>query len=203
MLTEFRVGNCKADYVILNGTATVYEIKSERDTLSRLERQIAAYMKVFAKVNVIVGENHIDSVFNLVPKEVGVLKLSNRHQITTLQEGKNVPERTCPATIFEAIQLKEAKIILEDFGVEVRNVPNTRLYKELRARFIKLKPYEAQYGMVRTLKKTRNLVSLENLLNQLPPSLQTAALATSLRKQDYERLLRAINTPIHHAVMWA
>src|SRR3546814_5194136 len=31
MLNEFRAGSCKADLVILNGTATVYEIKSERD----------------------------------------------------------------------------------------------------------------------------------------------------------------------------
>lgn len=30
MLNEFRAGSSKADLVILNGTATVYEIKSER-----------------------------------------------------------------------------------------------------------------------------------------------------------------------------
>ncbi|MEI9986083.1 MAG: sce7726 family protein [Aliidongia sp.] len=36
MLNEFRAGSCKADLVILNGTATVYEIKSERDSLTRL-----------------------------------------------------------------------------------------------------------------------------------------------------------------------
>src|SRR5438128_1527304 len=37
MLNEFRVGECKADIAILNGTATVYEVKSERDSLARLE----------------------------------------------------------------------------------------------------------------------------------------------------------------------
>ena len=37
MLTEFRVGECKADVAILNGTATVYELKSERDSLKRLD----------------------------------------------------------------------------------------------------------------------------------------------------------------------
>jgi len=49
MINEFRVGDCKADVAILNGTATVYEVKSERDSLARLERQIAAYSTVFAK----------------------------------------------------------------------------------------------------------------------------------------------------------
>jgi hypothetical protein len=47
MLNEFRVGGCKADLAILNGTATVYEVKSERDSLARLQRQIAAYTTVF------------------------------------------------------------------------------------------------------------------------------------------------------------
>jgi hypothetical protein len=35
MLNEFRVGECKADIAIFNGTATVYEVKSERDSLTR------------------------------------------------------------------------------------------------------------------------------------------------------------------------
>src|SRR5262245_42464473 len=53
MLTEFRVGANKADVAILNGTSTVYEIKSERDSLKRLAAQLASYRMVFAKVNVI------------------------------------------------------------------------------------------------------------------------------------------------------
>src|SRR5581483_570090 len=59
MLNEFRVGQCKADLVILNGTSTVYEVKSERDSLARLERQIAAYRTVFARVYVIAAEKHV------------------------------------------------------------------------------------------------------------------------------------------------
>jgi hypothetical protein len=59
MLTEVRAGECKADLVILNGTATVYEIKSERDTLARLVNQIANYKRVFATINVIASEEHL------------------------------------------------------------------------------------------------------------------------------------------------
>ncbi|MGD0941573.1 MAG: sce7726 family protein [Terracidiphilus sp.] len=73
MINEFRVGDCKADVAILNGTATVYEVKSERDSLARLERQIAAYATVFAKVYVIASESHIHAVQNTVPDFVGIL----------------------------------------------------------------------------------------------------------------------------------
>src|SRR5690606_10514895 len=67
MLNEFRIGDCKADLVILNGTATVYEIKSERDSLVRLVKQVESYKRVFAKVNVITSEGHVDGVLDMVP----------------------------------------------------------------------------------------------------------------------------------------
>ena len=38
LLNEFRVGDCKADVVVINGTSNVYEIKSERDSLCRLKK---------------------------------------------------------------------------------------------------------------------------------------------------------------------
>ncbi|MCT7056937.1 sce7726 family protein, partial [Salmonella enterica] len=60
MLNEFRIGSCKADLIILNGTGTVYEIKSERDSLSRLHNQITNYRKAFGKIYVIAGSEHID-----------------------------------------------------------------------------------------------------------------------------------------------
>src|ERR1035441_9742350 len=82
MLNEFRVGQCKADLVILNGTSTVYEVKSERDSLSRLERQVAAYATVFAQVYVIAAEKHVDAVNASVPKDVGIMRLNSRRQIS-------------------------------------------------------------------------------------------------------------------------
>ena len=70
MLSEFRVGECKADIAILNGTTTVFEIKSERDLLMRFERQIDAYRRVFASVYVIAGENHVEAVLRAAPLDV-------------------------------------------------------------------------------------------------------------------------------------
>ena len=124
MLNEFRVGECKADLAILNGTATVYEVKSERDSLSRLERQVAAYAPVFARVYVIAGEKHVDAVMDSVPNDVGVLRLENRYRISTLREAANRPERTSPAAIFDSIRTPEARMILVSRGIHVPDVPN-------------------------------------------------------------------------------
>jgi hypothetical protein len=203
MLNEFRVGECKADIAILNGTATVYEIKSERDSLTRLERQITAYTTVFARVYVIAGENHVAAVMNSVPKEVGILRLNSRHQISTVREAADRPERTSPGAIFDSIRTVEARLILQSRGVSIPVVPNTELHSVLRELFIKLEPREAHAGMVQVLKKTRNLLQLADLVAQLPHSLQTAALSIPLRKLDHTRLVAAVNTRLEDAMAWA
>lgn len=203
MINEFRVGDCKADVAILNGTATVYEVKSERDSLTRLERQIAAYATVFARVYVIAAESHIRAVTNAVPDSVGILCLNSRHQISTLRDAADQPERTSPGAIFDSIRTEEARMILSSFGVSVPRVPNTELHAVLREAFVKLDPLQAHEGMVRVLKRTRNLLPLSTLVDQLPPSLQSAALSVPLRKVDHQRLVAAVNTPLKAAMGWA
>jgi len=203
MINEFRVGACKADVAILNGTATVYEVKSERDSLARLERQIAAYATVFAKVYVIASESHIPAVANTVPDFVGMLCLNSRFKISTLRDATDRPERTLPSAIFDSIRTEEARMILSSFGVSVPHVPNTKLHAVLRAAFVKLDPAQAHEGMVRVLKHTRNLLPLSALIDQLPSSLHTAALSVPLRKVDHQRLVDAVNTPLKDAMGWA
>ena len=203
MINEFRVGDCKADVAILNGTATVYEVKSERDSLTRLERQIAAYATVFAKVYVIAAECHISAVTNTVPDFVGILCLNSRHQISTLRDAADQPERTSPGAIFDSIRTEEARMILSSFGVSVPRVPNTALHAVLREAFVRLDPVQAHEGMVRVLKRTRNLLPLSALVDQLPPSLHTAALSVPLRKVDHQHLVAAVNTPLKDAMGWA
>ena len=203
MLTEFRVGECKADLAILNGTATVYEIKSERDSLARLERQVRTYASVFARVYVIAADSHVDAVINTVPDEVGILCLNRRHRISTVREAADHPERTSPEAIFDSIRTDEARIILEAHGVFLPSVPNTELSRMLRHHFVQLEPSTAHDAMVRVLKKTRNLLPLSDLVAQLPPSLHTAALSVPLRKIDHSRLISAVNTSLHNAMGWA
>ncbi|MFZ0630061.1 MAG: sce7726 family protein [Acidobacteriaceae bacterium] len=202
MINEFRVGDCKADVAILNGTATVYEVKSERDSLVRLDRQIAAYSTVFAKVYVIAAESHLDAVLSTVPDAVGILCLNKRHQISTVRDAVDQPERTSPGAIFDSIRTGEARMILSSLGISIPHVPNTELHRVLRHAFVRLDPIQAHEGMVRVLKQTRNLLPLSALVDRLPLSLQTAALSVPLRKADHERLVAAVNTRLKDAVGW-
>ena len=52
-LTEVPIGNSKADFILINGKAVVYEIKTELDNFERLDGQIADYYKAFSRVAVV------------------------------------------------------------------------------------------------------------------------------------------------------
>lgn len=203
MLNEFRVGTCKADLVILNGTATVYEIKSERDSLSRLERQLEAYRRVFPSVVVIAGENHIEDVLASVSEDVGVLRLSQRHTLSVVKPAVDRPDQVDPLAVFETLRTDEARALLKGLGLAVPDVPNTRLHAALREEFAGLAAPDAHRGMVRVLKQTRDLRPLSDLIDQLPQSLQPAALSVPLRRGDHGRLVRAVATPLPDAMAWA
>ena len=203
MISEFRVGTCKADLAILNGTATVYEIKSERDSLARLANQIENYKKVFANVYVIVSETHVRSVIETTPEDVGIMCLSRRYQISTVREALDCPGRICPATVFESLRSAEACSILVELGVGVPEVPNTMLHAAMRKCFQRLEPKDVHGAMVKTLKRSRNLAPLSGLVDRLPRSLHAAALSIQVRRSEHDRLVEAVGTPLCAAMAWA
>lgn len=202
MLTEFRVGASRADVVILNGTSTVYEIKSERDSLVRLTGQLVDYRKVFAKIYVIAAESHVQDVLENTSDDIGVLSLGRRWRISTKRKAIERPDLICPVAIFESIRSTEAAAILQSLEIPVPDVPNTRLHGAMREHFAHLDPERVHQQMVQILKKTRKLVSLQSLVDQMPQSLQPAVLTTHFRCSDHQRLISAINTPLDQALNW-
>jgi len=202
-ISEFRVGECKADLVILNGTSTVYEIKSERDSLARLTQQISAYVKIFSRVYVIAAEKHVDAILRSTSPDVGVMALSRRYQISTLREAADRSADICCESLFHSLRTREAQLILEEMGVPVPSTPNTLLHAALKSEFKKLPPQELHQSFVGVLKRTRKLTPLKHLIEDLPPSLTAAALSVPLRKKDHQQLIDAVHTPIHEALAWA
>jgi hypothetical protein len=202
MLTEFRVGSCKADVAILNGTSTVYEIKSERDSLVRIHDQVSWYGRFFAHVNVITGENHIKNVLATVHEDVGVLLLTDRFQIATIRKSQYAPERISQEVIFDSIRRDEAKKILKKYGVEIPAVPNTLMYSSLRKLFFELTQHQAHEGMVEVLGTTRSQSEISDIIKAIPHSLQAVVLSLPLTKKEYSRLLNVMNTPIIEALKW-
>jgi hypothetical protein len=66
-------GKCRADIAVVNGHLIGYEIKSDNDSLRRLEEQVKSYNSVFDMVSIIVGDRYINSIQNYIPQWWGVI----------------------------------------------------------------------------------------------------------------------------------
>lgn len=202
MLSEFRAGASKSDMVVLNGHACAFEVKSERDSLARLEKQVEDYSRVFGNVTVICSENHVRAVLQKVPKAVGVMSLSARYQLSTHRDAVSQPDRTDPVKVLECLRSSEAENILKRLGIEPPAVPNTQRLRAMRGIFGKLQPHDVQAEMVNELKHSRSQAHMKETIERTPRSLQAAVLSARLSAVESSRLLRTLSAPIQTVSGW-
>ncbi|MDQ7083850.1 MAG: sce7726 family protein [Sulfurovum sp.] len=66
----------RADIFAINGEISIYEIKSEKDTLSRLKTQLESYKQYANKVNVVIAEKFLDKLE--IEDDVGIYVITNK-----------------------------------------------------------------------------------------------------------------------------
>lgn len=203
-LSEFRVSDSKADLVILNGTTTVYEIKSERDKLDKLVKQVSNYLKVFANVNIIAGAAHLEKINDLITnREVGILTLNKRNQISTIRSSISNKERISPSDVFESINRTEQLLILQTLKIDIPvEVPNTQIHQTLKGLFMQIDPVVLHDTMLHILKKTRNHIKQGEFLKLLPKSLHSLALNHPVGQIEQDNVLNALNSKITQLNKW-
>lgn len=202
LLSEVRAGSCKADVVVLNGTSTAYEIKSERDSLSRLRNQVASYRQVFAAVNVVVSTKHLERILRSIPEDVGVITLSERYRFQTTRPPQNKPERINPTMLLDTLRVDEATSILSRLGHEIPDVPNTKIRSELHRIFATLEPTVVHEASVETLRANRSQARLASFISSIPTSVRAAFLAANPTPANRVRIKEAVETPLAEALAW-
>ena len=108
-------GQVRVDMALVNGTLHGYEIKSDRDSLSRLLGQIELYGKVLDHATLVVGEKHIVDAFNMVPEWWSILRMypdESTPWFYTLRTGFKNPNRDARSLV-ELLWLEEAIELLE------------------------------------------------------------------------------------------
>jgi hypothetical protein len=75
LVDEFHLpyGAVRADLALINGHLEGFEIKADRDTLARLDRQVEAYTKVFEFSWVVTTSGHLAEVRRRIPRSWGIL----------------------------------------------------------------------------------------------------------------------------------
>jgi hypothetical protein len=129
-------GDSRADVVVVNGHLAGYEIKSDDDSLRRLDEQVVAYSSVFDRVSIVTGEKHARDVRKAVPKWWGILVarrgLRGGISFETVRRGR-FNHAVDPVAVAHLLWRDEALRVLEACGVKGRMLRGTRreLYEEL------------------------------------------------------------------------
>ena len=196
MLTEFRVGKCKADVVVINGTSTVYEIKSEFDSFARLEKQLSAYRQVFDHINVITSEKQAKKLQKELPKEIGILVVTNRNTISTIQKSISNKQNIIGSVLFASLRKNEYLSIIKKLNGAIPDAPNTMIFKECKSLFLKASPETAHDIAMVELRKRNEASSITEFLRYAPDSLSAYIISNSNNKSKLQALADKYTTSI-------
>lgn len=180
MLTEFRVGRSKVDLVILNGTSNAYEIKSELDTLDRLEVQTSEYLQVFDRVYVVTCGPRVGEVQSLVRQNVGILELTPRRTLRTVREAQSGKTSVLPGVLMDSLRRTEYVEVVKRVCGQVPDLPNTRMYSACKDIFERIAPEQAHDEMVRVLRHRRSGTATVEFVASLPVSLKAVGIQAGL-----------------------
>ena len=188
MLTELRVGKCKADVVIVNGSSTVYEIKSEYDSFKRLDNQINSYLKIFDHINVITSDSQLSKLQTIIPDNIGIMILTDRNTIRTIREPKSNKKNIVLETVFNTFRKDEYLQVIQEYYGNIPDVPNTQIFKECKQLFCKIPVEPAHDLTVKILRQRKTSTILKDFLDKTPSSLKAYALSIGDDRKKMQQL---------------
>ena len=191
-LTEVPIGNSKADFILINGKAVVYEIKTALDNFDRLDGQIKDYYTAFSRVMVVTSENHFDEVQRrLQNSPAGICLLTKKGTLSIRREPSEYKEMLSKSIMFKILRKKEYEhILLEHFG-SLPNVSQFEYYRSCKALFESL-PTDTAYQMfIQTLKLRTKIDIVE--YSKVPYELKFLVYFSNYKKSDYEKLCHFLN----------
>jgi hypothetical protein len=151
-----RHGAARVDFLVVNGLLHGFELKSDRDNLSRLENQILIFSSVLDRMTLVVGYRLVDKALRMVPDWWGV-KLANLGKRGGIHfcDARSPKNNPCveKEAVVKLLWQDQALQVLEELGADVGVRSKTR--KEIYARLAEC----ADLDLIRA--KVRHFLSLQ------------------------------------------
>lgn len=193
LLNEFRIGNSKADTILVNGTNKVFEIKTELDSPERLYTQINDYYKGFTEVYIVIHHSEINKYRTSIPSQVGIMTFSMDNTIELCSEATVYNHQLDVTAMMKALRKDEYLQLVYEPAGEIPKVTAVQLFKaclNILSNFDVLQVHEA---FLKIIKKRIN-ASTNKLINntELPAALRLPCYYYNLNKNDYVGLVNRL-----------
>lgn len=191
-LTQIPIGKSKADFVMINGKAVVYEIKTELDSFERLDNQLNDYFKAFDHVCVVTCESNYEKLNKILEgRSVGICILSDRNTLRFVKEPIENNVNLSYEALFKVLHKKEFEEILLDFYGELPKATPVFFYDECLDWFSKIS-MDILYPLFLKQLKKRNQIIKEYYQN-VPYELKSLLYFYNAKENDYLKLERFLS----------
>jgi hypothetical protein len=196
LLTEVRVGKSKADVVVINGTSTAYEIKSEYDSLARLPQQLESYSGVFERVNVVTSASRVGHVLAMAPRHVGVIVLSERCTLSTVRASGSNMVGIQGACLFDLLRKPEYSFVIKTHFGALPTAPTGRFHAACEDMFLQIPIAEAHRLTMNALSKRFSGAALQVHAPDIPLAMRAYACSISSDEGRLEGLAALLARPM-------
>lgn len=188
-LTEVAISKSKADFVLINGKAVVYEIKTELDNLDRLSSQIDDYYKAFDHVAVVTYEKNmhtLQKVLDKIDKPVGIYVLRKNGKLGKIKTPQRYIEDLDAEVLFKLLRKSEYENIITQKYEILPEVTQFKYYAACKKMFLQIPIEESYLCVLMALKKRMQLEKKEFV--KIPYELKFLAYFMELKYDDYQKL---------------
>ena len=188
-IVELPIVDSIADFILFNGKAVVYEIKTELDSLERLEGQLANYYKAFDLVNVVISERHYESVMQrLVDSPVGIIVLTSKMTLSVKKKPIRFNRDLDKSVWFSILRKYEFEAIVKNYYGYLPETTDFEYYSACKKLFVDIDMPTLYKAFITCLKK-RNLHKYnDSQMKLLPSSLRALVYFSKFSKSEYSQL---------------
>lgn len=192
---ELPVAGARADMVLVNGHADVFEIKSRFDDSSRLASQLQQYYRCFTRVTVLAESDEIPHYMELLPEYVGLAALTSRYSISEKRAPSPYLKGLNHRCLYGILRQPERYQLGEHLRLPVSQLHPAERYKRVLDCFeSKMSPWKAHLWIVNALKSRQDTRHLAKRCENLPHSLHVAAFSYRMRVKDWDALRCVLST---------
>ena len=188
-LTEVPIGNSKADFILINGKAVVYEIKTALDNFDRLDGQIEDYYRAFSRVVVVTSEKNFDHVNKMLHNSpTGICLLTQKGTLSMRKEPTEYRGMLSKLTMFKILRKNEYEQIMLKYFHSLPNVSQFDYYRACQTMFESL-PMDLAYQLFVQALKLRTKIDIVEY-SKIPYELKFLVYFSNYKKSDYVKLHR-------------
>ncbi len=194
VINEFKIGRSIADFVLLNGEAKIFEMKTEYDSLEKLDKQVADYKQFANKVYVVSNSKFTKKLLsNYGDTTIGVIEFTENNTLKELQPAKSNDLSFNHRAIFKTLRKKEYLDIIQKYFGQIPDVPNTKIFQEPLQLAETINIADFQKMAYQKLKERKLKCSKEFLSNKIPYELKHICYSLDMSNKEYNYLFEFLN----------